>query len=80
MTQAQWTDRCVTGHGIKIHLNFVASVPAEFDSIDAAIDYAVKFNLRRSRDNLYHRLYHNLKQLPSGQYTRKYDPVFRTKE
>jgi len=60
--------------------NFVASIPAEFDSIDAAIDYAAKFNPRRSRENLYHRLYHNLQQLPSGKYTWKYDPVFRAKE
>jgi esterase len=66
--------------GTKNIRNFVASVPAEFDSIDAAIDYAATFNPRRSRDNLYHRLYHNLKPLPSGEYTWKYDPVFRTQE
>jgi pimeloyl-ACP methyl ester carboxylesterase len=109
--QAQWTDRFVTGHGIKIHVgdwgsegkfpmllihgfsqtahtwDEFASAVRDRHHVDAMdqrghgdSDWAAKFNPRRSRQNLYHRLYHDLKQLPSGKYRWKYDPVFRAKE
>lgn len=45
----------------------------ELDSFDAFVERAHRFNPRRSLDNLRQRLSHNLKQLPSGKWTWKFD-------
>jgi len=45
----------------------------ELDSFEAFIERAHRFNPRRSLDNLRQRLSHNLKQLPSGKWTWKFD-------
>ncbi len=47
--------------------------PAEFDSIDEFITRAVEYNPRRNPDQMRYSLTHNLKQLPNGKYTWKYD-------
>lgn len=48
------------------------------ESFEAFVERAHAFNPRRSRANIESRLRHNLKQLPSGQWTWKYDPRLRT--
>jgi len=45
----------------------------ELDSFEAFIERAHRFNPRRSLANLRQRLSHNLKQLPSGKWTWKFD-------
>jgi len=50
-----------------------AGGPAEFDSIDEFITRAIDYNPRRNPDQMRYSLTHNLKQLPSGKYTWKYD-------
>src|SRR5215471_31772 len=45
----------------------------ELDSFEAFIERAHRFNPRRSLENLRQRLSHNLKQLPSGKWTWKFD-------
>jgi pimeloyl-ACP methyl ester carboxylesterase len=45
----------------------------ELDSFEAFVERAHRFNPRRSLDNLRQRLSHNLKQLPSGKWTWKFD-------
>ncbi len=45
----------------------------ELDSFEAFIERAHHFNPRRSLENLRQRLSHNLKQLPSGKWTWKFD-------
>jgi len=52
----------------------------ELDSFDAFVERAHKFNPRRSLENLRERLRWNLKQLPSGKWTWRYDKRFRTDE
>lgn len=47
------------------------------DSFEAFVERAHGFNPRRSLDNLRQRLSHNLKQLPSGQWTWKFDQTRR---
>jgi pimeloyl-ACP methyl ester carboxylesterase len=48
--------------------------PREMDSIDDFVERAVAFNPLRKRDVLRRSLLHNLRQLPSGKWTWKYDP------
>lgn len=48
------------------------------DSFDAFVERAHAFNPRRSRENIESRLRHNLKQLPDGTWTWKYDPQLRS--
>jgi len=50
------------------------------DSFEAFVERAQAFNPRRSRANIESRLRHNLKQLPSGQWTWKYDTTLRSGE
>lgn len=50
------------------------------DSFDAFVDRAQAFNPRRSRANIESRLRHNLKQLPDGRWTWKYDVRLRSRE
>jgi esterase len=45
----------------------------EMDSIDDFIERAVKFNTKRTAEQLRYSLTHNLKQLPNGKWTWKYD-------
>jgi pimeloyl-ACP methyl ester carboxylesterase len=52
----------------------------ELDSFDAFVERAHQFNPRRSLDNIRSRLSHNLKQLPSGKWTWKYDKALRSGE
>ncbi|MBI3786595.1 MAG: alpha/beta hydrolase [Deltaproteobacteria bacterium] len=47
-------------------------------TFDAFVERAHAFNPRRSLDNIRSRLQHNLKQLPDGCWTWKYDPVLRS--
>jgi pimeloyl-ACP methyl ester carboxylesterase len=47
--------------------------PAEFDSIDEIIDRAMGFNPRRDPEILRHSLLYNLRKLPGGKLTWKYD-------
>lgn len=47
------------------------------DSFEAFVERAHAFNPRRSRENIESRLRHNLKQLPDGRWTWKYDPRLR---
>jgi esterase len=53
-----------------------ARAPAELDSIDAFVERAVAFNPRRRRELLRSSLLHNLRQLPDGRLTWKYDRRF----
>ncbi len=57
-----------------------ASKTEEMDSFEAFVEQAHRFNPRRSLENLRERLKWNLKQLPSGKWTWKYDQVFRSAE
>ncbi len=47
------------------------------DSFEAFVERAHQFNPRRSLDNIRSRLSHNLKQLPDGKWTWKYDAALR---
>jgi pimeloyl-ACP methyl ester carboxylesterase len=48
------------------------------DSFAAFVERAHAFNPRRSRENIESRLRHNLRQLPDGKWTWKYDPQLRS--
>jgi esterase len=50
----------------------------ELDSFEEFVERAHQFNPRRSLDNLRSRLSHNLKQLPNGKWTWKYDKALRS--
>lgn len=50
-----------------------ARTPGELDSIDEFIERAVQFNPRRDPNALRYSLSHNLRQLPNGKWTWKYD-------
>jgi pimeloyl-ACP methyl ester carboxylesterase len=52
----------------------------ELDSFEAFVERAHQFNPRRSLDNIRSRLSHNLKQLPNGTWTWKYDKALRSPE
>lgn len=45
----------------------------ELDSFEAFVERAHRFNSRRSLENLRQRLSHNLRQLPNGKWTWKFD-------
>jgi pimeloyl-ACP methyl ester carboxylesterase len=47
--------------------------PAEFDSIDGFIERALEYNPLRKPEQLRYSLTHNLRRLPNGNYTWKYD-------
>jgi esterase len=53
-----------------------ARAPAELDSVDAFVERALAFNPLRQRELLQHSLWHNLRQLPNGRLTWKYDRRF----
>ncbi len=54
--------------------------PDELDSFEAFVERAHQFNPRRSLANIRSRLTHNLKQLPNGKWTWKYDKALRSGE
>ena len=66
----------VKREGVENIRNFVAATD-ELDSFDAFVQRAHAFNPRRSLENIRERLRHNLKQLPNGRWTWKYDPMLR---
>jgi pimeloyl-ACP methyl ester carboxylesterase len=66
----------VRRQGVDNIRSFVAATD-ELDTFDAFVTRAHAFNPRRSLDNIRERLRHNLKQLPSGRWTWKYDPMLR---
>ena len=47
--------------------------PAELHSVDAFVERALQFNPRRNRDLLRTSVMHNLRELPDGTWTWKYD-------
>jgi pimeloyl-ACP methyl ester carboxylesterase len=53
------------------------SGPDVFGSVEDFVERAIRFNPRRSREALRESLRHNLRQLPDGRWTWKYDPVLR---
>ena len=55
--------------------NFVSG-PRELDSIDDFVQRALEYNPRRRPEQLRYSLTHNLRQLPNGKWTWKYDPRF----
>lgn len=56
--------------------SFVAATD-ELDTFEDFVQRAHSFNPRRSLENIRGRLRHNLRQLPSGRWTWKYDPALR---
>jgi pimeloyl-ACP methyl ester carboxylesterase len=52
----------------------------ELDSFEEFVERAHQFNPRRSLENIRSRLSHNLKQLPNGKWTWKYDKTLRSGE
>lgn len=52
----------------------------ELPTFEAFVERAHQFNPRRSLDNIRSRLSHNLKQLPNGNWTWKYDKALRSGE
>ena len=52
--------------------SFISGID-ELDSFEAFVERAYRFNPRRSLANLRQRLSHNLKQLPNGKWTWKFD-------
>jgi esterase len=65
--------------GVENIRNFIQAAD-ELDSFEAFVERAHQFNPRRSLDNIRSRLSHNLKQLPSGRWTWKYDKALRSPE
>lgn len=53
------------------------SGPDVLGSVEDFVERAIRFNPRRSRETLRESLLHNLRQLPDGAWTWKYDPVLR---
>ncbi len=62
--------------GVESIRSFVAATD-ELDTFEDFAQRAHAFNPRRSLDNIRDRLRHNLKQLPNGRWTWKYDPQLR---
>ena len=65
--------------GVENIRNFIQA-PDELDTFEAFVERAHHFNPRRSMDNIRSRLTHNLKQLPNGKWTWKYDKALRSGE
>jgi esterase len=62
----------------RIH-DFISG-PAELDSVEAFVDRAIEFNPARDPRLLRRSLLHNLRQLPNGRWTWKYDRRAMTRE
>ena len=50
----------------------------ELDSVEDFVNRVLKFNPRRAREQVRGSLMHNLRQLPSGKWTWKYDKILRS--
>ena len=61
--------------GVSRIINFVRG-PSELDSIDDFVQRALEHNPRRKPEQLRYSLTHNLRQLPNGKWTWKYDQRF----
>jgi pimeloyl-ACP methyl ester carboxylesterase len=53
------------------------SGPDLLGSVEEFVERSMQFNSRRNREALRQSLLHNLRQLPDGRWTWKYDPVLR---
>ncbi len=53
------------------------SGPDIFGSVEDFVERSIRFNPRRSREALRASLLHNLRRLPDGRWTWKYDPALR---
>jgi len=65
--------------GVENIRNFIQAAD-ELETFEAFVERAHQFNPRRSLDNIRSRLSHNLKQLPNGKWTWKYDKALRSPE
>jgi esterase len=65
--------------GAKRVFDFVTA-PAELDSVEEFVSRALQFNPSRDSRLLRRSLLHNLRQLPSGKWTWKYDRRAMTRE
>ena len=52
----------------------------ELDSVDEFVERVLKYNPRRSAQQVRGSIMHNLKQLPSGKWTWKYDKLLRSSD
>ena len=50
----------------------------ELDSVDAFVQRVLKYNPRRDPEQIRGSIMHNLKQLPNGNWTWKYDKILRS--
>ncbi len=66
----------IQAKGVENIRNFIQQQDV-LPSFDAFVERAHQFNPRRSIENIRSRLRYNLKQLPDGQWTWKYDPALR---
>lgn len=62
------------------HIRRFIQSPDELDSFEAFVERAHQFNPRRTLENIRSRLSYNLKQLPNGKWTWKYDSRLRSPE
>ena len=69
----------IQARGVENIRNFIQAAD-ELDSFAAFVERAHQFNPRRSLDNIRSRLTYNLKQLPNGKWTWKYDKALRSGE
>jgi esterase len=69
----------IQAKGVENIRSFIQA-PDELDSFEAFVERAHQFNPRRSLQNIRSRLSHNLKQLPNGKWTWKYDKALRAGE
>lgn len=67
----------IQAKGVENIRNFIQQEDV-LPSFEAFVERAHAFNPRRSLDNIRSRLRHNLKQLPGGHWTWKYDPTLRS--
>ena len=67
----------IQARGVENIRNFIQAADV-LDSFEAFVERAHQFNPRRSLDNIRSRLTYNLKELPDGKWTWKYDPALRS--
>lgn len=67
----------IQAKGVENIRNFIQQEDV-LPSFESFVERAHAFNPRRSLDNIRSRLLHNLKQLPDGRWTWKYDPLLRS--
>jgi pimeloyl-ACP methyl ester carboxylesterase len=74
------SDRAGSENGARRLVNFF-SAPVELDSVEEFVQHSLALNPRRDPVLLRGSLLHNLRQLPSGRWTWKYDqrPLLRTR-